>query len=162
MFLDIHPRNPLPICVYIIENYFRLTVTNFVFVSAFDGRRLETSQPNVWWIEPLALPSLQYHVALLPLQIGNILTYFLLQSCSNNNNRKPSASITISFFTNNFYFWKIDVSNIINKSIRFETNKWTLGTCLELGEVLCWEECREKCVIHCSYQKDISLSIPGH
>ena len=105
-------RNPLPICVYIIENYFRLTVTNFLFfVSAFDGR-------------------IQYHVALQELQIGNILTYFLLQSCSNNNNRKPSASITISFFTNNFYFWKIDVSNIINKSIRFETNKCTLGTCL--------------------------------
>ena len=110
------------------------TTESFTYLRLHNRKLLQTDRNqflifcfSFWWTKyPYPLSSITSQ----QLQIGNILTYFLLLSCSNNNNRKPSASITISFFTNNFYFWKIDVSNIINKSIRFETNKCTLETCL--------------------------------
>ena len=74
-------------------------------------------------------------------QIGSILTYFLLKECSNNDyieGKNTIASISTSLpLPGIFIFHKIDVSNVINKSITVETNKCPQGNYLAMGEASC-------------------------
>ena len=86
------------------------------------------------------ISSLGWRVS-VKVQIGSILTYFLLKECSNNDyieGKNTIASISTSLpLPRIFIFIKIDVSNVINKSITVETNKCPQGNYQAMGEASC-------------------------